>query len=79
MLLLAGLSFFLFYFNAVLAAFDPLLVGTWSTKSQKVITGPGFYDPIKDRFQEPDNTGISYSFTTDGYFEEAYYRAISNR
>ena len=28
---------------------------------------------------EPPLTGISYSFTDDGFFEEAYYRAISNR
>lgn len=28
---------------------------------------------------EPDLTGFSYSFTDDGHFEEAYYRAISNR
>lgn len=28
---------------------------------------------------EPDITGISYSFTSDGYYEEAYYRALSNR
>lgn len=28
---------------------------------------------------EPNLTGISYSFTNDGYYEEAYYRAISNR
>jgi hypothetical protein len=28
---------------------------------------------------EPKHTGISYSFTADGYYEEAYYRAISNR
>ena len=28
---------------------------------------------------EPNLTGISYSFTDDGYYEEAYYRAISNR
>jgi hypothetical protein len=27
---------------------------------------------------EPERTGISYSFTTDGFFEEAYYRAIAN-
>ncbi|KAL9107216.1 MAG: hypothetical protein Q9227_007840 [Pyrenula ochraceoflavens] len=47
------------------------LVGTWSTKSQKVMTGP-------DKFTEPELTGISYSFTADGHFEEAYYRAISN-
>ena len=28
---------------------------------------------------EPDLTGFSYSFTDDGHYEEAYYRAISNR
>ncbi|PWY90696.1 hypothetical protein BO70DRAFT_358149 [Aspergillus heteromorphus CBS 117.55] len=54
------------------------LVGTWTTKSRKVVTGPGFYDPIHDRFLEPNLTGISYSFTADGHYEEAYYRAIAN-
>ncbi|EZF24093.1 hypothetical protein H112_03327 [Trichophyton rubrum D6] len=63
---------------AVSAEFDPRLVGTWTTKSRKVVTGPGFYDPIKDRLIEPSHTGISYSFTEDGYFEEAQYRAIAN-
>ncbi|OXV07640.1 hypothetical protein Egran_04596, partial [Elaphomyces granulatus] len=38
----------------------------------------GFYDPINDRFKEPSLTGISYSFTDDGFYEEAYYRALSN-
>ena len=28
---------------------------------------------------EPQHTGISYSFTADGFYEEAHYRAISNR
>ena len=28
---------------------------------------------------EPSLTGFSYSFTDDGYYEVAYYRAISNR
>ncbi|PYI27447.1 hypothetical protein BP00DRAFT_429346 [Aspergillus indologenus CBS 114.80] len=54
------------------------LVGTWTTKSRKVVTGPGFYDPINDKFLEPNLTGISYSFTADGFYEEAYYRAIAN-
>ncbi|KAK4499247.1 hypothetical protein PRZ48_009760 [Zasmidium cellare] len=54
------------------------IVGTWSTKSNKTLTGPGFYDPLNDKFTEPDKTGISYSFTSDGHFEEAYYRAIAN-
>jgi hypothetical protein len=39
----------------------------------------GFYNPVNDSFIEPSHTGISYSFTSDGYYEEAYYRAISNR
>lgn len=38
-----------------------------------------FYDPVADIFQEPPLTGISYSFTDDGHYEEAYYRAIPNR
>ncbi|KAK4984883.1 Reversal of tor2 lethality [Elasticomyces elasticus] len=54
------------------------LVGTWSTKSNKTLTGPGFYDPVNEKLIEPSRTGISYSFTADGYYEEAYYRAISN-
>ncbi|RAL66303.1 hypothetical protein DID88_005973 [Monilinia fructigena] len=54
------------------------LVGTWSTKSAAVLTGPGFYNPVNDSLLEPTHTGISYSFTADGYYEEAYYRAISN-
>ncbi|EAU32878.1 conserved hypothetical protein [Aspergillus terreus NIH2624] len=54
------------------------LVGTWSTKSRNVLTGPGFYDPIQDKLLEPNLTGISYSFTADGYYEEAYYRALAN-
>lgn len=71
------------------------LVGTWTTKSQQVLTGPvsitqnkhtdtkltgqGFYDPLNDRLIEPDRTGISYSFDADGNYEEAFYRALANR
>ncbi|KAJ6127577.1 hypothetical protein N7523_003189 [Penicillium sp. IBT 18751x] len=54
------------------------LVGTWTTKSQQVLTGPGFYDPLNDRLIEPDRTGISYSFDADGNYEEAFYRALAN-
>ncbi|EEP77579.1 predicted protein [Uncinocarpus reesii 1704] len=78
MVLLAALLAWFSLLTAVPAALDPKLAGTWSTKSRNVVTGPDFYDPIKDRFKEPENTGISYSFTDDGFFEEAYYRAISN-
>lgn len=52
--------------------------GTWSTKSLSTLTGPGFYDPINDKLIEPEHTGISYSFTSDGHYEEAYYRAIAS-
>ncbi|KAJ5466659.1 Protein r.t1.c1 [Penicillium diatomitis] len=54
------------------------LVGTWTTKSHNVLTGPGFYDPLRDRFLEPNLTGISYSFSADGYYEQALYRALAN-
>ncbi|TVY90352.1 Protein rot1 [Lachnellula willkommii] len=64
--------------SSATAAIDNQLVGTWSTKSGKVITGPGFYNPVNDSFIEPSHTGISYSFTADGFYEEAYYRAVSN-
>lgn len=39
----------------------------------------GFYDPATENMIEPSLTGISYSFTLDGHYEEAYYRAIANR
>ncbi|KAI9706962.1 MAG: Reversal of tor2 lethality [Bogoriella megaspora] len=54
------------------------LVGTWSSKANRTLTGEGFYDPVKDQFTEPSRTGISYSFTLDGHYEEAYYRAVPN-
>ncbi|CAG8952475.1 hypothetical protein HYALB_00004473 [Hymenoscyphus albidus] len=74
-LLIAGA----FLATSASAAIDPQLVGTWSSKSAKVITGPGFYNPVNDSFIEPTHTGISYSFTEDGFYESAYYRAVSNR
>ncbi|EME44088.1 hypothetical protein DOTSEDRAFT_79959 [Dothistroma septosporum NZE10] len=54
------------------------IIGTWSTKSNKTLTGPGFYNPVEDKMIEPERTGFSYSFTDDGFYEEAYYRAIAN-
>ncbi|KAL9032378.1 MAG: hypothetical protein Q9214_007996, partial [Letrouitia sp. 1 TL-2023] len=60
------------------AQVDPDLTGTWTTKSRKVFTGPGFYDPVNERMFEPPLTGYSYSFTDDGHYEVAYYRATSN-
>lgn len=54
------------------------LSGTWSSKSNQVFTGPGFYDPIDELLIEPALPGISYSFTEDGYFEEATYQVGAN-
>ncbi|KAJ5722788.1 hypothetical protein N7488_000823 [Penicillium malachiteum] len=65
-------------FVAVVAASVDDLVGTWTTKSREVVTGPGFYDPLVDKLLEPNLTGISYSFDADGHYEEALYRALAN-
>jgi hypothetical protein len=54
------------------------LGGTWASGSQKVLTGPGFAQPSNMSFTYPPVTGISYSFTNDGYFETARYRFNSN-
>jgi hypothetical protein len=43
-----------------------------------VFTGAGFYDPVDELLIEPALPGISYSFTEDGYFEEATYQVTSN-
>ncbi|TGZ82596.1 hypothetical protein EX30DRAFT_370660 [Ascodesmis nigricans] len=49
------------------------LVGTWASKSGTVLTGPDFFDYEHERLLEPRLPGISYSFTSDGFFEEAQY------
>lgn len=54
------------------------LEGTWVSKSNTVFTGPGFYDPVDELLIEPALPGISYSFTADGYYEEALYRIVLN-
>lgn len=54
------------------------LEGTWSSKSNAVFTGPDFYDPIDELLIEPSLPGISYSFTNDGYWEEAIYQISAN-
>ncbi|KAI3404642.2 ROT1 [Candida oxycetoniae] len=54
------------------------LEGTWTSKSNTVFTGPGFYDPVDELLVEPDLPGISYSFTKDGHYEEALYRVVGN-
>lgn len=39
-----------------------------------------FADPMNNAapFHYPNTTGIAYSFTDDGYFEEAQYRFLGN-
>lgn len=54
------------------------IVGTWSSKSHQVFTGPGFYDPVEELLIEPSLPGISYSFSEDGWFEEAMYQVTGN-
>lgn len=34
---------------------------------------------MNEKIFEPSLTGFSYSFTDDGHYEEAYYRAVANR
>ncbi|KAK7206627.1 protein ROT1 [Myxozyma melibiosi] len=54
------------------------LTGTWTSKSDAVFTGPGFYDPVDELLVEPRLPGLSFSFTDDGYYEEAFYIVHSN-
>ncbi|EPQ28678.1 uncharacterized protein PFL1_03981 [Pseudozyma flocculosa PF-1] len=54
------------------------LAGTWSSGSMAVETGLEFFNPISQQFKLPKNSGISYSFTDDGFFEQSKYRFESN-
>jgi len=54
------------------------IAGTWSSGSGAVTTGPGYCNPVNYTFNVPQNTGISFSFTDDGYFEEAHYQFNAN-
>ncbi|KAF8585014.1 hypothetical protein K439DRAFT_1632970 [Ramaria rubella] len=54
------------------------ITGTWSTGSGAVQTGPGFANPVNFSFTYPKTTGRSFSFTDDGFFEQAEYRFSSN-
>ncbi|KAF8740705.1 hypothetical protein AX14_007605 [Amanita brunnescens Koide BX004] len=54
------------------------LTGTWSSGSKAVSTGPGFANPLNRSFNYPLNTGISYTFTADGYYEISRYRMNGN-
>ncbi|KAM6494254.1 Chaperone for protein-folding within the ER, fungal domain containing protein [Amanita muscaria] len=54
------------------------LTGTWSSGSKAVLTGSGFANPVKQTFNYPPTTGISFSFTDDFFYEIARYRFNSN-
>ncbi|KAF4577532.1 Reversal of tor2 lethality [Pleurotus pulmonarius] len=56
----------------------PNLVGTWTSQSRAVSTGPGFANPANMTFEYPKNTGVSYSFTDDNHYEIARYRFKGN-
>jgi hypothetical protein len=64
--------------HGVLADVPAELVGTWSSKSNAVFTGPDFYDPVDELLIEPALPGISYSFTDDGFWEQAVYQVSGN-
>jgi len=76
-------AFFLTSLPAVLAqttvvTSPQILVGTWSSGSKNVVTGAGFASPSNTSFTYPPTTGISYSFTSNGFYEIARYRFKSN-
>ncbi|ODQ65220.1 protein ROT1 [Nadsonia fulvescens var. elongata DSM 6958] len=54
------------------------LSGTWSSKANSVFTGPDFFDPTDELLIEPALPGISYSFTDDGFWEQAIYQVTGN-
>ncbi|KAJ8503227.1 hypothetical protein ONZ45_g11046 [Pleurotus djamor] len=57
---------------------NPNIVGTWTSQSRAVSTGPEFANPAQLTFNYPKNTGVSFSFTQDGFYEIARYRFRSN-
>jgi hypothetical protein len=54
------------------------IVGSWSSGSRAVQTGPGFANPLNRSFIYPKVTGEAYSFSDDGWFEISRYRMVSN-
>jgi len=54
------------------------IYGTWSSGSKAVLTGAGFANPANMTFTYPKTTGVSYSFSQNGYYEISRYRFKSN-
>ncbi|GAA5939642.1 uncharacterized protein JCM15063_005241 [Sporobolomyces koalae] len=61
-----------------LAATQADIIGTWSTGNAAVLTGPTFGRPFNNSFNYPPVAGYSFSFTEDGYFEQAQFTWNSN-
>ncbi|KAI0823267.1 chaperone for protein-folding within the ER, fungal-domain-containing protein [Trametes gibbosa] len=53
------------------------ITGTWSSGSKSVVTGD-FANPANLSFNYPKNTGVSYAFSDDGFYEVARYRFNGN-
>ncbi|GAA6011238.1 hypothetical protein JCM10207_008273 [Rhodosporidiobolus poonsookiae] len=53
-------------------------VGIWSTGNGDVLTGTAFGVPYNNSFNYPRVAGYSFSFTDDGYFEQAQFTWTSN-
>ncbi|WVN84947.1 uncharacterized protein L203_100084 [Cryptococcus depauperatus CBS 7841] len=53
------------------------LEGTW-TSNTAVSTGGDICNPAEMKFNYPKSSGISYSFTNNGFFEEVRYQYNSN-
>ncbi|KLO07175.1 hypothetical protein SCHPADRAFT_837024 [Schizopora paradoxa] len=70
------------FFSAACAQYSGLnvtpITGTWSSGSQRVLTGDGFANPANMTFNYPATTGISYSFTDDMFYEISRYRFNGN-
>jgi len=54
------------------------LTGTWASGAKNVLTGSGFANPANQTFTYPSTTGVSYSFTDDGFYEISRYRFNGN-
>lgn len=54
------------------------LHGTWASGSGNVTTGLEFFDPASASFRVPSTSGLAYSFTDDGFFEQSKFIYQSN-
>lgn len=77
-MLVSSLVYTLVSVASSISALTRSIEGTWASKSKAVMTGPGFFNPLTDSLLEPNHTGVSYSFTTDGHFESALYTITAN-